>query len=344
MEIAAWAPLLVDGRSKGEPLAATRFAQGTDVDFGALSRSLVDHLAASKTTVFSESRVTAMKRSGHGWKVSLRSEVGYTPTTLETPFVFVGAGGMSLNLLQKTGIKEIRGYGGFPVSGVWMRSDNPEVARQHQAKVYGKASVGAPPMSVPHLDTRVVEGETSVLFGPYAGFTPKFLKNGSWSDFFASIRWHNLIPLVAVGLGNFSLVRYLVGEVFASRAKKLQALWDFYPLADPDDWYEQTAGQRVQVIKPDSAKGGVLQFGTEVITSADGSMSGLLGASPGASTAAPIMLTLLERCFPARIEGWTPGIRAMVPSYGTELSSNKALAAKNQARTAKALGLSATKR
>ena len=344
MEIAAWAPLLVDGRSKGEPLAATRFAQGTDVDFGTLSRSLVDHLAASKTTVFSESRVTAMKRSEHGWKVSLRSEVGYTPTTLETPFVFVGAGGMSLNLLQKTGIKEIRGYGGFPVSGVWMRSDNPEVARQHPAKVYGKASVGAPPMSVPHLDTRVVEGETSVLFGPYAGFTPKFLKNGSWSDFFSSIRWHNLIPLVAVGLGNFSLVRYLVGEVFASRAKKLQALWDFYPLADPDDWYEQTAGQRVQVIKPDSAKGGVLQFGTEVITSADGSMSGLLGASPGASTAAPIMLTLLERCFPARIEGWTPGIRAMVPSYGTELSSNKALAAKNQARTAKALGLSATKR
>jgi malate dehydrogenase (quinone) len=199
-------------------------------------------------------------------------------------------------------------------------------------------------MSVPHLDTRVVEGDTSVLFGPYAGFTPKFLKNGSWSDFFSSIRWHNLIPLVAVGLGNFSLVRYLVGEVFASRAKKLQALWDFYPSADPDDWYEQTAGQRVQVIKPDSAKGGVLQFGTEVITSADGSMSGLLGASPGASTAAPIMLTLLERCFPAKIEEWTPGIRAMVPSYGTELSHNAAAAAKSQARTAKALGLVPIKR
>jgi len=189
MEIAAWAPLLVDGRSKGEPLAATRFAQGTDVDFGALSRSLVDHLAASKTTVFSESRVTAMKPSGHGWKVSLRSEVGYTPHHLGNTLRFCGCWRNVSQPFTKNGYHRNSRLRGFPVSGVWMRSDNPEVARQHQAKVYGKASVGAPPMSVPHLDTRVVEGQTSVLFGPYAGFTPKFLKNGSWSDFF---RLHSL--------------------------------------------------------------------------------------------------------------------------------------------------------
>lgn len=341
LTIAEWAPLLIDGREKGEALAATRFVEGTDVDFGSLSRQLIDYLAQSTATIYPETAVTALRRSTGGWKVSLRSEVGFTPNEIETPFVFVGAGGMSLNLLQRSGIKEIRGYGGFPVSGVWMRCDNPEVVQHHQAKVYGKASVGAPPMSVPHLDTRVVDGSQSLLFGPYAGFTPKFLKTGSWFDFFASIRWHNLIPLVAVGIGNFSLVRYLVGEVFASRAKKLQALWDFYPSADPDDWYEQTAGQRVQVIKPDPRKGGVLQFGTEVIASEDGSMSGLLGASPGASTAAPIMISVLERCFPHKKDEWASKLEAVVLSYGTKLSDRTRDAKASQKRTAKVLGFSA---
>jgi len=337
MTIAAWAPLLIDGRLKGEPLAATRFASGSDVDFGALSRSLVDHLVSGGARVFSESRVGALVKKKGVWEVSLRSEIGHTPTTLETPFVFVGAGGMSLNLLQKSKIKEIRGFGGFPVSGVWLRCDNPEVTEQHHAKVYGKASVGAPPMSVPHFDTRVVEGNTSLLFGPYAGFTPKFLKQGSWLDLFASLRWHNIPAMLAVGLQNFSLVRYLLGEVFASRSQKLQALWDFYPTADPDDWYEQTAGQRVQVIRPDAKKVGVLQFGTEVVTSADGSMAGLLGASPGASTAVPIMINVLERCFPERVAGWRAPLKKMVPSYGTALSDDPDKAAKSQARTAKAL-------
>jgi malate dehydrogenase (quinone) len=222
---------------------------------------------------------------------------------------------------------------------VWLRCDNPEVVALHKAKVYGKANVGAPPMSVPHLDTRVVEGETSLLFGPYAGFTPKFLKTGSWSDFFTSLRWHNLIPMVAVGLQNFSLVSYLVGEVLATRNKKLQALWDFYPSADPDDWYEQTAGQRVQVIKPDAKKGGVLQFGTEVVASADGSIAGLLGASPGASTAAAIMLEVLERCFPQKMDSWTKKIRRMVPSYGQLLSQDASMAIHSTTHTAGVLKL-----
>lgn len=344
MVIARWAPVLIDGRRKGEPLAATRAAQGTDIDFGALTRSLMSHISSSSTTLFLESRVKNLTRTQKGWEVQLRSEVGYTPTTLETPFVFVGAGGMSLNLLQKSGIREIRGYGGFPVSGVWMRTDNPDVASQHHAKVYGKASVGAPPMSVPHLDARIVAGKKSLLFGPYAGFTPKFLKTGSWGDLFSSIRWHNLIPLIAVGVGNFSLVRYLVGEIFASRAKKMQALWDFYPSANPEDWYEQTAGQRVQVIKPDRQKGGVLQFGTEVVASADGSIAGLLGASPGASTAVPIMITVLERCFPGKLEQWKPTLRDMVPSYGSKLSDDAEMAETSQSRTAQVLGLVASQR
>lgn len=339
-EIATWAPLIIDGRHKGQPIAATRFVSGSDVDFGSLTRSLMERLVAGGVTLMAEHRVQQLKKNAQGgWNLVVRSEIGETPTDVSASFVFVGAGGMALNVLQRSGIKEVRGYGGFPVSGVWLRCDNPEVVALHKAKVYGKASVGAPPMSVPHLDTRVVEGETSLLFGPYAGFTPKFLKTGSWSDFFSSLRWHNLIPMVAVGLQNFSLVSYLVGEVLATRNKKLQALWDFYPSADPDDWYEQTAGQRVQVIKPDAKKGGVLQFGTEVVASADGSIAGLLGASPGASTAAAIMLEVLERCFPQKMDSWTKKIRRMVPSYGQLLSQDASMAIHSTTHTAGVLKL-----
>ena len=338
LEIARWAPLLIDGRRKGEPLAATRFISGSDVDFGALTKSLVDRLVADGVSIAIDYRVNRLKKMADGgWRLNLRAEIGSTPFDVEASFVFVGAGGMSLNLLQKSGIKEIRGYGGFPVSGVWLRCDNPEVVARHKAKVYGKSSVGAPPMSVPHLDTRVVEGNTSLLFGPYAGFTPKFLKNGSVTDLFASLRLHNIGPMLAVALTNFSLVRYLISEVFASRGKRLEALWDFYPSADPDDWYELTAGQRVQVIKPDPKKVGVLQFGTEVVTSADGSIAGLLGASPGASTAAAIMIDVLERCFPERIGGWSKKLRGMVPSYGTKLSDDADLAYRSTSHTGSVL-------
>jgi malate dehydrogenase (quinone) len=340
LEIATWAPLLIDGRRKGEPIAATRFVSGSDIDFGSLTKSLVDRLVGSGVTLLTDHRVNSLRQQSDGsWKLKLRGEIGETPLDVEAAFVFVGAGGMSLNLLQKSGIKEIRGFGGFPVSGVWLRCDNPEITKRHRAKVYGKASVGAPPMSVPHLDSRVVNGETSLLFGPYAGFTPKFLKRGSWFDLFASLRFHNIGPMLAVAVQNLSLVTYLVTEVLASRGKRLEALWDFYPGANPDDWYELTAGQRVQVIKPDPKKVGVLQFGTEVVASADGTIAGLLGASPGASTAASIMLEVLERCFPERLSGWESTLRRIIPSYGTKLSENADKSYHSTAHTAGVLKL-----
>lgn len=339
-EIARWAPLTIDGRLKSERIAATRVAQGTDVNFGELTRALMVNLNASGATFLTEHRVTNLARTQTGsWRVDVRHELGQTPDSLEARFVFVGAGGAALPLLQKSGIPEIRGYGGFPVSGGWLRCDNPEVVRRHNAKVYGRAKVGAPPMSVPHLDTRVVDGETSLLFGPYAGFTPKFLKNGSVFDLFGSLRWHNIWPMLAVGLSNLPLVAYLVKEVFASRQTKLSALYEFYPDADPDDWYPMTAGQRVQVIKPDPRKGGVLQFGTEVITSADGTLAGLLGASPGASTAAPIMLEVLERCFPDRIPAWRSTLQEMVPVYGVNGSELTELMVQQMFRTAQVLNI-----
>ena len=341
--IRTWAPLLIPGRAKSEPIAATRAVAGTDVDFGALSHLLTKRLADAGATLRTGVVVTGVKRQrDRTWKLSLRRDVGGTPVAPVTArFVFVGAGGYALKLLQKSGIKEIRGYGGFPVSGEFLRTDDQEVVARHAAKVYGKASVGSPPMSVPHLDLRVVDGSGSLMFGPYAGFSPKYLKTGSILDLFASIRWHNIVPMVAAGLGNLGLVRYLVGQLLASEETKFAELRRFYPDAQPEDWYRITAGQRVQVIKRDRKKLGVLQFGTEVVAAGDGSIAGLLGASPGASTAVPIMLDVIERCFPDRLAAWTPALKRMVPSYGTKLSEDPDRAARTLADTAKALQLSA---
>jgi len=340
IEIAKWAPLTIDGRLKSEPIAATRVAQGTDIDFGSLTRQLMVNLKNEGAQFITEHRVTNLTKTPEGtWQVRLRHELGQTPQELEASFVFVGAGGAALPLLQKSGIDEIRGYGGFPVSGEWLRCDNPEVVRRHNAKVYGRAAVGAPPMSVPHLDTRVVDGESSLLFGPYAGFTPKFLKKGSVTDLFSSLRWHNILPMLAVAAQNLSLVVYLAKEVFASRSKKLEALYEFYPDADPADWYKMVAGQRVQVIKPDPKKIGVLQFGTEVIASDDGTIAGLLGASPGASTAAPIMVNVLEKCFPDKITTWTPKLKEMVPAYGLEGRQRTEVMVDQMFRTAQVLNI-----
>ncbi|MEZ5190336.1 MAG: malate dehydrogenase (quinone) [Schumannella sp.] len=339
--IRGWTPLLIPGRRRDQPIAATRIAAGTDVDFGALTRMLIGGLVADGVALRLEHRVTGLKQAKDGaWKISMRHEVGGTPTSATARFVFVGAGGAALNLLQRSGIREVRGYGGFPVSGKFLRTDDPKVVARHTAKVYGKAATGAPPMSVPHLDTRVVDGKPSLLFGPYAGFSTKYLKTGSYLDLFAALRWHNIGTFIAAGLSNLSLVWYLVTEVLATRAKRHRALREFAPRARRKDWRLITAGQRVQIMKRVDGKA-VIQLGTEVVASADGTIAGLLGASPGASTAVPIMLDLIERCFPSRIEAWRPELERMIPSYGGKLSGNKATATATLKRTAKALAITA---
>ena len=341
--IRSWAPLLIPGRRKDQPIAATRIPSGTDVDFGSLTRTLIDALVDNGAVLKLNHRVTSLKRSRTTglWNLGVTHEVGSTRSEVTARFVFVGAGGNALNLLQRSGIREIRGYGGFPISGQFLRTDNPAVVAKHAAKVYGKASVGAPPMSVPHLDTRVIEGQSSLLFGPYAGFSTKYLKTGSYLDLFAALRWHNLGTFVGAGLKNLSLVWYLVTEVLSTRAKRFRALTDFAPKADPKDWYLITAGQRVQIMKRGADGKPVIQFGTEVVSGADGTIAGLLGASPGASTAVPIMLDVLAKCFPSKLEGWRAKLVEMVPSYGGTLSENVKTAEKTVARTAKALGIPA---
>ncbi|MWB98745.1 malate:quinone oxidoreductase [Agromyces sp. MMS17-SY077] len=340
-QIGKWAPLLTKKRNPKQKIAATRIEAGTDVDFGALTAELLVDVERKGGEVFTNHQVTWLKRrkSDGTWDLTVKHLVGGTTKRVNAKFVFVGAGGGALALLQHSGIPEIKGFGGFPISGQFLRTTNPKLVAQHQAKVYGKAAVGAPPMSVPHLDTRVVDGETALLFGPYAGFTPKFLKTSTWFDLPFSIRLHNLGPMLQVAFRNFDLVKYLASELFASRATKVKALKAFMPTVKSEDWELITAGQRVQVMKNEPGKGGVLQFGTEVITGADGTIAGLLGASPGASTAAPIMLQVLAKCFPDRMDDWEPKLREMIPSYGTKLSDDPKRAAELLADTAEALGL-----
>ena len=337
-----WAPLLMDERHSAVPVAATRIASGTDIDYGSLTKQLFDYITSKGAQLRTETQVTGLKRlRNRRWRVSLRDAVGNTPRTIDAKFVFVGAGGGALSLLQDAHIKEIRGFGGFPISGEFLRTSNPAIVARHQAKVYGKASVGAPPMSVPHLDTRVVDGEKSLLFGPFAGFTPKFLKQGTWFDLPFSIRLHNIIPMLAVAVTNFGLLRYLIGELTASRAKRLADLRQFMPSAQMEDWELITAGQRVQVMKKDKKKGGVLQFGTEVVAAKDGSIAGLLGASPGASVSVQVMIDVLQKCFPEDFTRWTPKIQKMIPSFGTRLSDSPKVAAESLKHTAEVLKLTA---
>lgn len=340
--IAEWAPLLMKGRSPRQRVAATRAPAGTDVDFGALTRALIGNLVERGAELSLNRQVTSIRRAKDGlWKIGVRHQVGGTPHSVTARFVFVGAGGGALHLLQKAGIPEIKGFGGFPISGEFLRTTNPKLVAQHHAKIYGKAAVGAPPMSVPHLDTRVVNGEASLMFGPYAGFSPKFLKKGSWFDLPGSIRAGNLWPMLAVARDNLDLMKYLVTELLASRAKKVKALREFIPTVNGDDWELITAGQRVQVMKADAKRGGVLQFGTEVVTGKDGTIAGLLGASPGASTAVPIMLGLLEKCFPGEFASWRPRLQELIPTFGTTLNDAPEKAQQVMAATAETLGLTA---
>ena len=340
-ELADWVPLMMAQRSAGEQVAATRSLAGTDVNFGALTRLLLDAAVGRGVQLHLQHRVRKVRRMSDGrWATTVADLATGRKRTVRSRFLFVGAGGGALPLLQGAGIPEIRGFGGFPVSGQFLRTRNPELVARHQAKVYGQAKVGAPPMSVPHLDLRLIDGEQALLFGPYAGFSPKFLKAGSMWDLPRSVRGGNLGSMLGAGIANIPLTRYLIGQVLQSTGARFRALEEFVPTAEQSDWELITAGQRVQVIKQDPTTGrGVLQFGTELIVGAEGTIAGLLGASPGASTATSAMLTLLERAFPDRIDAWRPKLQEAIPSYGHKLSEEPELLAQVRADTTKTLEL-----
>ncbi|WP_319944619.1 malate dehydrogenase (quinone) [Nocardia macrotermitis] len=340
-EFARRLPLMAKGRDFSDSVALNWSAKGTDINFGALTKQLLAYLGRSGVdTAFGTEVRNLSKQSDGSWDVKVRNTRTGSTRTVNAKFVFVGAGGYALPLLQKAGIREIAGFAGFPVSGQFLRCTDPELVTRHEAKVYGMAAVGAPPMSVPHLDTRVIDGKRGLLFGPYAGWTPKFLKDGKYVDLFKSIRPGNLTPMLGVGVTELGLVKYLVSELLKSPAGKVNAMEEFIPRADGHDWELITAGQRVQIIRRKGV-GGVLELGTAVINAEDGSIAGLLGASPGASTCVSAMLDVLQRCFPREYADWTPQLKAMVPSLGVKLSENQALYHEVWDWSNKALGLTA---
>ena len=321
-----WLPLVMEGRTSTEPIAATKIDDGTDVNFGALTRMLFNHLTKVNTEVHYRHIVKDIKRTSDGlWEVKVQDLDGGKVEFHTAKFVFIGGGGGSLPLLQKTGIPESKHIGGFPVSGLFMVCKNQEIVERHHAKVYGKAKLGAPPMSVPHLDTRFIDGKKALLFGPFAGFTPKFLKTGSNMDLFYSIKPNNILTMLAAGVKEIPLTKYLIEQLLLSHEKRMEVLREFIPNAKSDEWEMVVAGQRVQVIKDTDAGKGTLQFGTEVVSASDGSVAALLGASPGASTAVHVMMKVLEKCFPQEMSGWESKIKEMVPSYGVSLASNPEL-------------------
>ena len=350
--LSAWMPLVMQARDANQKVAATRLPYGTDINFGALTRHLVQNLTEQKPAdsqahkglldlkLNTEVKRLTHLKNGH-WRIKLLNLENKKTSIVEAKFVFLGAGGGALKLLQSSGIQESKGYGGFPVSGQWLVCNNPDVIKQHASKVYGKAAIGAPPMSVPHLDTRIIDGKPALLFGPYAGFTTKFLKQGSYLDLLKSLKPNNLKPMLKVGKNNMDLTRYLIGESLQNHDDRMQSLRDFYPNADAKDWHLENAGKRVQIIKKCDEKGGKLEFGTEIVAAADGSIAALLGASPGASVSVQAMLQVIERCFAKELKqpDWAEKMKTLVPSYGESLIENAELLKTVRQRTLKTLKL-----
>jgi malate dehydrogenase (quinone) len=342
-QIGQWVPLMMEGRSGGLPLAATRSPLGTDCDWGEVTRQYVTSLGRQQgVTMTAGYEVRKLERNADkSWRVTAEATNGGGKRIINARFVFAGAGGGALPILQASGIPEADNYAGFPVGGSFLVSEKPEIANRHLAKVYGKAAVGSPPMSVPHLDTRYFDKRRALLFGPFATFSTKFLKHGSYFDLPASVTLDNFRPMVAVGWDNFDLVEYLAGQLMMSDEDRLKALREYLPGARGEDWKLWQAGQRVQIIKRDPKKGGVLKLGTEIVASQDGSIAALLGASPGASTAPAIMLNLLKTVFPNRLAttAWQDTLGTIVPSYGIALNDHPDLLAQEWAQTNDALQL-----
>lgn len=342
-QLKSWMPLVMENRMRDEKVAATYMPLGTDVNFGALTRNLFEYLKTLKgVTIHFNHDVKKLKQKKDGlWKMKIE-ELGKDRTIKrKTKKVFIGAGGGALLLLEKADCKEGEGYGGFPVSGQWLKCTNEKIIAQHQVKVYGKANVGSPPMSVPHLDTRIINGKKELLFGPFAGFSTKFLKNGSYLDLIKSLEFDNIIPMLSAGWHNLPLTKYLVEQVMQSDEDRIEALRAYFPNGKLEDWELLEAGQRVQIIKKDEKEGGILEFGTEIITTTDGSLACLLGASPGASTAVAIMLQLLPKCFPEEMKSkaWLDKLKQMIPSYGQLLNGNTMLCQSVIETTSKTLKL-----
>jgi len=342
-DIASWVPIMMKNRSRNEKTAATWMEIGTDVNYGILKKGMMNYLTScSSVNLYLKHRVDDLSKDKTGnWKIIVKDLLTGESRIVYSKFVFLGAGGGAFPLLQKSGILESKGYGGFPVSGMFLRCKNKDIVNEHFAKVYGKAAEGSPPMSMPHLDLRIIDGEKSLLFGPYAGISGKFLKRGSHWDLPKSFRLHNIYPMLAAGWHNLSLINYLIDQALQSRKSRLKTLQIYFPEAKIEDWELYTAGQRVQIMKKDKKEGGVLKLGTEIISSSDKSLAAILGASPGASTSVSAMLEVLKQSFPEKMSSkeWIGTLKEMIPSYGKSLINDAGLCKEIRNKTTHELNL-----
>jgi malate dehydrogenase (quinone) len=336
--IKTWMPLIMENRDPTELIAATYMPIGTDIDFGALTRAMVNHLTKTEYVSLHLNHEVKNLLQDDKWMrtISVRDTKAHTTFDIQTPFVFIWAGGWALPLLQKSHIAERKWLGGFPVSWQRLICNNPAIIEKHGAKVYGKAALWAPPMSVPHLDTRIINWKKQLLFWPYAWFTTKFLRKGSFLDLPLSIHYYNIITMLGAWAHNIPLTKYLIDQVRQSTSDRLDALRDFVIDAKKEDWDLKEAWYRVQIMKADKKQWWKLQFGTEVIVSADKSLATLLGASPWASTSVDIMLEIVEKAFP---EYGVEEIRKLIPSYGVKLRDDEKLAKEVRGESHSVLGL-----
>ncbi|AMG61984.1 malate dehydrogenase (quinone) [Staphylococcus lugdunensis] len=337
-----WVPLMMEGRVDDGKMAASKIDEGTDVNFGELTRKMTKNIEAHPNAeVHFNHEVLDFNRLKDGkWEVKIRNRATGQVQTQVTDYVFIGAGGAAIPLLQKTGIPESKHLGGFPITGQFLACTNPQVIEQHDAKVYGKEPPGTPPMTVPHLDARYIDGQRTLLFGPFANVGPKFLKNGSNLDLFKSIKPHNITTMLAAAVKNLPLLKYSFDQIIMTKEGCMNHLRTFYPEARDEDWELYTAGKRVQVIKDTKEHGkGFIQFGTEVVNSQDHTVIALLGESPGASTSVSVALEVLERNFPEYADDWKPKVKEMIPSYGESLITDVDLMRKTRRQTSKDLEL-----
>jgi len=317
--IHSWAPLVMEGREPC-PVAATTGA-GTEVNFGLLARKLCDWLAKHENCrVATGWKVTKLQRGEGEWQLTIKSQTTGETRTHCSKFVFVGAGGGSLPLLQSTGLAEAAGLGGFPIGGQWLVCDEPSICVRHNAKVYGAVPPSSPSMGAPHLDLRWLNGRRQLMFGPFASWTTRFLKEtGSLGDLPFSIRANNLTTLLRAGVQNIPLVSYLVTQGLQTMKDRMKAVREYYPNARPEHWRLVEAGIRVQTIKKQDR--GAVYFGTEVFSSADRSIAALLGASPGASVSVNIALEVIKSCLPHLLASSDAQarMRDMIPTFDQDL-------------------------
>ena len=341
-ELAEWTPLMMAGRDPRQLVAATRSAAGTDVNFGALTRMLLEDAADRGVAVHCQparheprpARPTAAGRS------PCRDTVTGERRTVRRPVRLRRRRRRRAAAAAEGGHPGDRRASAASRSAASSCAPAPPSWSQHQAKVYGQAAVGAPPMSVPHLDPRVIDGDHSLMFGPYAGFSPKFLKAGSMFDLPRSVKPNNLGSMLGVARTELALTRYLVNELLQSGADRHQTLRAFVPdgrRARLGDDHRRPARPGHQAGPGDRPRRAPVRHrGRRRRRRHDRRPARRL---PGASTAVSAMLDLLERCFPDRMPAWRPALQEAIPSYGRSLADDPALLAEVRASTMQTLEL-----